>query len=125
MRLPTTDLDTAIDRVRHALDGRRLIWFGIRGEDGEALLQLPEMEASYSIIAPLRSGRIEASANVALEGMSGIRPDLDRFDIDFETSAVAADFRRRLLREVSGRCVRVRTGRPRSCPRSRSRCPTR
>ena len=98
-------VEAAIGAVRSALDGRRLVWFGIRGEDGEALLQLPELEASYSIIAPLRSGRIDCGSNVALEASTGVRPDLDRFDIDLERDASTAEFRRRLLREVSGRCV--------------------
>lgn len=98
-------IHSAMAAVRKALDGRRLIWFGIRGEDGEALLQLPELEASYSITAPLRSGSIAPDANLALEEISGTRPDLDRYDVDLDFGDAAREFRRRLLREVSGRCV--------------------
>lgn len=105
--------DHAIDRIRTALDGRRVVWFGIRGEDGESLLQLPELQASYSIIAPMRSGRIDPGSNVALENISGIRPDLDRYDIDLEPTEHTREFRGRLLREVSGRCV-LMTYRPSS-----------
>ncbi|MBE2318354.1 hypothetical protein DVA67_020400 [Solirubrobacter sp. CPCC 204708] len=95
----------AIDAIRGALAERRLVWFGIRGEDGEALLQIPELEASYSIIAPLRSGRLREESNVALEQISRRRPDLDRYDIDLDPHPSAREFSARLMREVSGRCV--------------------
>ncbi len=97
--------ERAIDGIRGALDERRLVWFGIRGEDGEALLQIPELEASYSIIAPLRSGRLRADSNLALEQISRRRPDLDRYDIDLDSHPSTAELRARLMREVSGRCV--------------------
>jgi len=103
----TTSAAMTIGAVRHALDGRRLVWFGIRGEDGEALLAFPELEASYSVIAPLRSGKVGASANVTLEGISGVRPDLDRFDIDRDAGEAMGAFRESLLRDLSGRCVVV------------------
>jgi hypothetical protein len=93
--------------VRKAIDGRRVVWFGIRGEDAEALLQLPELEASFTVTAQLRSARLASSSNVTLEGLSGARPDLDRHDIDLDTSEAAREFRRRFLVEVSGRCVVV------------------
>jgi hypothetical protein len=99
------ELETATQAVRTALDGRRLIWFGIRGEDGEALLRLPELAASYSIIAPLRTGQLPAHANIALETGRHARPDLDRYDLDFDPHPAAGEFKRLLLREVSSRCV--------------------
>ncbi|HEX4805800.1 MAG TPA: hypothetical protein VFU94_07860 [Conexibacter sp.] len=97
--------EDAVVAVRRALGGRRLVWFGIRGEDGEALLQLPELEASYALTAPLRSGRLAPESNVTLEEIAGARPDLDRFDVDSPPDEHLREFRRRLLREVSGRCV--------------------
>jgi hypothetical protein len=101
----TDELERAIAAIRVALDGRRLVWFGIRGEDGEALLQIPELAASYGIIAPLRTGRLPGHANISLEALRGSRPDLDRYDFDFDPHPAAAEFKHRLLREVSGRCV--------------------
>lgn len=108
-----TRIDQRIDEIRERLAGRRLIWFGIRGEDGEALLSLPELDASYAVTAPLRSASVPRGSNVTLEEITGRRPDLDRPDIDHELEAGSgADaFRRRLLREVSERCV-VMTYRP-------------
>lgn len=99
----------AVAAVRKQLAGRRLIWFGIRGEDGESLLALPELAASFSIIAKLRSPALDDRSNVSLEALTGVREDLDAYDIDDPASRTAAvtEFRRRLLNEVSGPCVLV------------------
>jgi hypothetical protein len=98
---------TVLRSARRALAGRRLVWFGTRGEDGEALLQVPELAASFAISAPLRSARLAPECNQTLERLAGDRPDLDRHDIDLDRSEPAWDFRRNLLREVSTRCVVV------------------
>lgn len=100
-------IDIARAAVRGALKGNPLIWFGIRGEDASPLL--PDLTASYAITAPLHS--LDESANVSLEMITGLRPDLDRYDIDLDPSPEAADFRRRMLQGVSGRCT-VITYRP-------------
>ncbi|MDQ8043082.1 MAG: hypothetical protein AAGC46_00330 [Solirubrobacteraceae bacterium] len=101
--------DDALATVRTVLAGRHLIWFGIRGEDGEALLRVPELSSSFSIIAKLRSSSLPERSNVSLEGLTGVREDLDTYDIDDPGSRTAdvVDFRRRLLNEVSGPCVMV------------------
>src|SRR4051812_35108621 len=72
----------AIAAIRDALGGRRLVWFGIRGEDGRALLQLPEFQACFAITAPLRAASLDPASNVTFESIGGRRPDLDRYDID-------------------------------------------
>jgi hypothetical protein len=95
----------AVAALRRTLGGRPLIWFGIRGEDGESLLQLPELEASFSITAPLRSASMAPERNVCLELLSGVRPDLDRYDLDVGVDEPTRAFRRRLIEEVSRRCV--------------------
>lgn len=100
-----TPIDARVAALRERLDGRELIWMGIRGEDGEPLRQLPELGASFSIIAPLRSATIPTSLNVVFEQLSGVRPDLDRADLDIETGSAAAEFRHRLLQAVNRRCV--------------------
>ena len=69
-----------INRIQDQLGRRQLIWFGTRGEDAEALCDVEQFTASFSLIAPLRSrATVEA---VALEELSGSRPDLDTYDID-------------------------------------------
>lgn len=109
----TATTEAAVTAIRKVLDGRRLIWFGIRGEDGEALLQLEELSASFSIIAPMRSGSLHHELNVSLEGLRRWRPDLDCFDIDLDADddGMVGEFRRLMLRAVSERCV-VMTYRP-------------
>jgi hypothetical protein len=111
----TATVEDAVASIRRILDGSRLIWFGIRGEDGEALLQLDELGASFSIIAPMRSGSLGDELNVSLEGLRRRRPDLDRFDIDLDpdSDGMVGEFRRLLLRAVSERCVMM-TYRPSS-----------
>ena len=99
--------------VREALAGRRLIWSGIRGEDGEALRQLPELAGSFATIAPLRSAALGDTANVTLEAIMGRRPDLDDPRVDLGGTSAAREFRGRFLRAVSGPCV-VMTYRPTS-----------
>lgn len=94
-------------QVRRALGGKRLLWFGTRGEDGEALLQLPELQASFTVTAPLRSARLPEHCNVTLEELSGARPDLDRHDVDLDNSTAMWEFRHRLLQAVSARCAIV------------------
>jgi hypothetical protein len=104
---------TALARqVSQALAGRRLIWCGIRGEDGEALRELPELAGSFSITAPLRDaagGPLEV--DVCLESLRGARPDLDRYDIDLDPTEAARAFRRGVLQSVAEPCV-VMTYRP-------------
>lgn len=99
--------------IRKALAGARLIWFGIRGEDGEALAILPELVGSFSIIAPLQAAQGPSEVDVCLETLRGARPDLDRYDVDLDPSEAAREFRRLMLREVGARCVVV-TYRPSS-----------
>lgn len=101
----------AFDAVRRALEGRPVVWFGIRGEDAASLLRLPEFKASYAITAPVQTATISEEHNVALEHLAGERVDLDRYEPDLDVSAEMQEFRRRLLREVSGDCV-VMTYRP-------------
>ena len=94
-----------LDEVSRKLAGRRLYWFGIRGEDAQPLLDIPEFAGSFAITAPLRSIAIPAAQNVALEQSVGHRVDLDRYDLDDDTSEPAIRFRRTLLRAVDEPCV--------------------
>lgn len=103
--------EQAIEAIRESLDGRRLLWYGIRGEDGEPLLSIPELSASLAITAKLRSASIDPDSNIALEDIAGVRPDLDSPGADLPGTLAASEFRRRLLREVSSDCV-VMTYRP-------------
>ncbi|MEJ7783377.1 MAG: ATP-grasp domain-containing protein [Solirubrobacteraceae bacterium] len=93
----------ALDDISRGLDGRRLVWFGTRGEDVEAIADLPELSASFSIIAP-HHGRSMLDS-VALEELTGVRVDLDMHDIDDEPPHAEAvdELRRRLLHTLSRR----------------------
>lgn len=66
----------------------QLVWFGTRGDDVEGLADLPELSASLSIISPqLKRSAIEA---LALEQLSGVRVDLDDYDIDADEAQCEA-----------------------------------
>lgn len=101
----------ALKAVGSALGGRRLVWFGIRGEDGEPLEALPEFASSFSIIAPSQGAGRTSRVTVCLETLRGSRPDHDRYDIDCDTGSAADEFRSRMLRELAEACV-VATYRP-------------
>jgi ATP-grasp domain len=101
----TEPVTARIDRLRRALDGRSLFWFGIRGEDAEPLLAVPEFAGCFAIAAPLHRASIKGDRNITLEELTRIRVDLDRYDIDEDSSEEAQMFRTMLMRAVSTRCV--------------------
>lgn len=79
---------------------RQLVWFGTRGDDVEPATELPQLAASFSVIAPYR--RRPSVASLALEQLSGVRVDLDAHDIDEEPrEGPAAELRRAMLRTLA------------------------
>lgn len=97
-------------QVRRALEGRRLIWFGTRGEDAEPLEGIPELAGSLSIIAPLRGAERSYEVEVCLEALRGGRPDTYRYELDADRSDAAQRFRREILAAVARPCVIVTYG---------------
>lgn len=86
--------------VSHRLGRRDLVWAGIRGGDMESIADLPNLTTSHSIIGAYKARA--AIDGVAMEDLSGVRVDLERWDIDdhrLEPAAVA--FRRSLLRALN------------------------
>ncbi len=94
--------------VRDALGGRRLIWFGTRGEDVEPLEALPELAGTIALTAPPRSGPHEV--DLCLEGLRGSRPDTYRYELDEDRSEAALAFQRGLLEAVRDPCVLITYG---------------
>lgn len=82
--------------VSHHLGTRSLVWAGIRGDDIESVSDLPQLNAAYSIINPYnRRTSIQA---LAYEDVSGVRVDLETWDIDDHLQAEAtATFRQSML----------------------------
>jgi len=95
----TSVRDRRVDEVAEAIGSRRLIWFGIRGEDGRMLEALPQFAASYSITAPLVASGLDES--LALENLSKHRVELDTYDIDFDHDPTVDEFRQHLLAAMS------------------------
>jgi hypothetical protein len=86
--------------ISDRLDGAQLVWFGTRGDDIEAVADIPELTAAFSLISAY--DRRTTIDGVSLESLSGRRVDLDAYDVDdhlHEEATVA--FRRMLLRVLS------------------------
>lgn len=81
--------------ISAAIGQRELIWFGIRGDDAAGFLALPQFKSSFSVTAPLRAAKLTVSAS--LEETTGVRVDLDAYDIDFDPTPSVLVLRRRLL----------------------------
>ena len=83
------------ERVAEKIGNRRLVWFGIRGEDAVPLAAVPQFKACYAMtaLAPILS----LDENVAIETVRRQRVDLDTHDIDEDGSADVLAMRRSLL----------------------------
>jgi hypothetical protein len=66
--------------ISRRIGDRQLVWFGTRGDDVESATELPQFTAAFSIINRYR--RRTAVHSMALEDSTGLRPDLDTFDLD-------------------------------------------
>lgn len=86
--------------VSAKLGHRRLVWAGIRGDDAEPLADLPQFEGAYTIInAYARRPSVDSKA---YEDLTGVRVDLETWDIDDHLSAPqTAAFRRVMLQALA------------------------
>jgi len=92
------------DAVSETLGSRHLIWAGIRGDDAESLIDLPQFAASFTIINAYARRPLQES--IAYEDTSGTRVDLETWDIDDHPKAEATVmFRQTLLRTMSTPCA--------------------
>lgn len=95
------DRSRLIDDVSRRLGNRKLVWAGLRGEDIEPLADLPQLDASFSIMSRYR--RRSSVESLAYEDLSGVRVDPELWDIDEHLDAPATrEFRRGLMRALSG-----------------------
>ncbi len=95
------DRSQLLHQVSRRLGNRRLVWAGLRGEDIEPLADLPQLEASFSIMS--RYTRRSSVESLAYEDLSGVRVDPELWDIDEHLDAPETrEFRRGLLRALSG-----------------------
>ena len=91
----------ALHSISSQLQGRRLVWFGTRGDDSESAASIPEFKAAFSILASHR--RRHTVRSYSIEELSGVRVDLDTYEIDEEPNGEAfATFRKMALRALAG-----------------------
>lgn len=105
----TGERERRIQEISEVLGERRLVWFGIRGEDAAALLPIPQFSSCFGITAPLHAAKLEDS--LMLEDLTHHRVDLDAYDIDFDDRAEVQALRSALLRALA-RPSAVTTYRP-------------
>lgn len=90
-----------LHEVAHRLGRRKLVWAGLRGDDVEPLADLPNLAASFSILA--RYARRSKVTSLAYEDLTRKRNDPETWDIDDHLDDPAAhSYRRSLLRELAG-----------------------
>ena len=75
------DRDLLLAAVSERLGRRRLVWSGLRGEDVEPLVDLPQLHAVVLDHQPVRAALASVEA-LAHEDLTGVRPDLEVYDID-------------------------------------------
>jgi hypothetical protein len=95
------DRKRLVEEVSRKLGRRKLVWAGLRGDDIEPLSDLPQLEASFSIMSRYR--RRSSVESMAYEDLSGVRVDPEMWDIDEHIEArETREFRRGLLRALAG-----------------------
>ncbi len=88
---------TRLDQIRRVIQGRRLVWFGNRASDGQALAEFPELACAGGIIAPADHDGADW-ITLTLEDTWGRRVDLNTVNIDAMLPAKLESMRARLLR---------------------------
>lgn len=89
-----------LDFISRELGPRELIWGGLRSDDIEAISDLPQLAGSFSIISGHERGG--AVPSLDFEDLSGVRPDLDGWDIeDHLDSPEAHEFREAILTRLA------------------------
>jgi hypothetical protein len=91
-----------IEALQKEIGHRKLIWFGTRGSDARPLLELSGFRECYSLISPL--GALALDAEVSLETLRRFRVDLNRYDVDADTSEEASELHRHLVRACGEPC---------------------
>jgi hypothetical protein len=98
-----------IEQIESRLGKRKLVWFGTRGTDSRALLEISQFSEVFSIITPFGSPSLRLE--VCLETLKGLRVDLELYGLDYDTSPEALDLRRYLFASLGEPAV-VATYRP-------------
>lgn len=119
------DRGRLLSQIDERLGDLQLVWFGTRGDDVEPAADVAQLRAAFSIVAAYcgRSG-VQSSA---LEDLSGVRPDLDTYEIDDEPRTEAMVSLRRSILRTLARPSAVFTYRPSTfvsavCFARRDRC---
>lgn len=108
--MPTSVRGDLIAEVSRALGPRELIWFGTRGDDVDAVTDLPQLAHAFSVIGSYQSRA--TVPGLALEDLDDQRVDLDSYDIDNNLGQEAVKHLRQQILRVAGSQSAVFTYRP-------------
>jgi hypothetical protein len=98
-----TDRRQAIAAISDRLGRRDLIWCGLRADDIEAISDLPQVAGSFSTVGGYNRGGAVPSL-IDFEDLSGVRADLDGWDIeDHLDEQPAHAFREAILSRLAAR----------------------
>ena len=95
----TAARDRQLTNISNEIGEHSLLWFGIRGDDALPLLGLPQFQDCFSISAPLKSNAMRS--NESMEAFTGVRVDLDAYDIDEDPRPIVDEFRRTLMARIN------------------------
>lgn len=95
----TTPLAQRLVDLTRALGERSLVWFGIRAEDAESLMLLPQFAHSFGVTAPMRAAHL--GSTTTLEDLTGHRADLDTYDIDDDGRPEVTRLRREIMHRLA------------------------
>lgn len=96
-----TGRQETLDYISKKLGRRDLIWAGLRSDDVEAISDLKQTAGSFSIVGGHDRGG--AVPGFDFEDLTGVREDLDSWDIDDHLDTPAAhEFREAILRRLEG-----------------------
>lgn len=98
-----------LSRISRAIGRRKLVWLGIRGHDAMALRHISQFEDCFAVTAPLEATQLRV--DTTLEELTGVRVDLDTYEIDDDQRPELLIFRGMLLESLNSDCV-VATYRP-------------
>lgn len=89
-----------LGQITDALGPRKLVWSGLRGDDIEPIVDVPQLTSAFSMIGRY-SNRSSLDA-VAFEDLAGTRPDMEVWDVDDHLKTdEAVEFRRAHLRALA------------------------
>jgi hypothetical protein len=96
-----------LKKIREALKGRSIVWFGTRGIDALGIFPLARPALVTAQIAPIPTEDLDGTEQDNLELRSRLRRDLDQYDIDRDPGLDAVGLKTEFLARTNAPVVLV------------------